>query len=395
MNSIRTDFPLLSRRIRDREIVYLDNAATTQKPLPVLHAVENYYREHNANVHRAAHVLAGEATEMFEAARQGVASFINASSKQEIIFTRGTTEAINLVANCIDGALKPPLKPGDEILITELEHHSNIVPWQMLAARTGATLKAVKVTSTGDIDREDFSASLSERTRLFACNHVSNALGSINPVAELVAEAKSYGAALHEVIDVQAIDCDFYAISGHKMYAPTGIGALFGRFTLLESMPPWHGGGEMIEHVTIAQSTYQDPPFKFEAGTPNIAGVIGLGAAIDYLQQIPRKALVEAENGLIKYAISRLQQMPEITLVGTPAERSAVISFVVKGSHPHDIGTLLDQQGIAVRTGHHCAMPLMQSLGISGTVRASFSLYNNQEDADRFLEGLEKALTFL
>ena len=400
VEAMRSDFPILSRQYNGRPLIYLDNAATTQKPQAVIDAVADYYAAHNANVHRAAHVLAEEATNLMEHARELVRDFINAATEREIIFTRGTTEAINLVANI----LTDRVGRGDEILITEMEHHSNIVPWQMLAQRTGATIRAVKVQPNGDLDLDDFQRKLNSKTRVFACVHVSNALGTINPVEELVAAARQAGAftlvdgaqaSLHRSIDVQTLGCDFYAMSGHKMFAPTGIGMLYGRLALLEELPPWHGGGEMIEHVTIETSTYQQPPFKYEAGTPNIAGAVGMGAAINYLNALPRAELVSSEEQLIQTTISALQQIPGIRLIGEPQQRSAVVSFLLEGAHPHDIGTLLDQQGVALRTGHHCAMPLMQALGIPGTVRASFSLYSNDEDVQRLLEAIDKAATFL
>jgi len=400
MHNLRGDFPILQREHRGQALIYLDNAATTQKPNAVINAVANYYRMHNANVHRAAHLLAEEATNLLEEARTLAQSFVNAAHHEEIILTKGTTEAINLIANVLTGQLGP----GDEILLTELEHHSNIVPWQMLAQRSGASIKAVKVTQSGDLDLDDFHSKLGPATKIFACNHVSNALGTINPVAELIAAAKSVNAftvidgaqaALHQSVDVQALDCDFYAFSGHKMYAPTGIGVAYGKLALLEELPPWQGGGEMIERVTIETSTYQRPPYKFEAGTPNIAGAVGLGAAIKYLNSLPRQQLVDAEDKLIRNCIGRLKQIPGARLVGEPAHRSAVVSFVLEGSHPHDIGTLLDQQGVAVRTGHHCAMPLMDALELPGTVRASFSLYSAEEDVERFIQAVDKATSFL
>jgi len=397
---LRKDFPILERQHNGQTLIYLDNAATTQKPQAVIDAIADYYALHNANVHRAAHILAEEATQLMEQARASARVFMNAEHDAEVIFTRGTTEAINLVANILSNVIIPE----DEILITELEHHSNIVPWQMLAQRSGATLKAVKVLANGDLDLPDFYNKLSNRTKIFACNHVSNALGTINPVQELVSAARDAGAftlvdgaqaSLHQTIDVQALGCDFYALSGHKMYAPTGIGVLYGRLELLEELPPWHGGGEMIEHVTIETSTYQKPPFKYEAGTPNIAGAVGLGAAIAYLNALPREELVAQEDQLIADTLSALRQLPGFRLIGEPKQRSAVISFLLEGAHPHDVGTLLDQQGVALRTGHHCTMPLMQALGIPGTVRASFSLYSSKEDADRLIAAVDKAATFL
>jgi len=381
-------------------LVYLDNGATTQKPQVVIDAIDQYYQRHNSNVHRAAHELAEEATQMMESGRSLCQAFINAESRKEIIFTRGTTEAINLVANI----LTQRIKPGQDILITELEHHSNIVPWQMLAERTGANIKAVAITDEGELDLDDAAAKLTKNTALFAFTHVSNGLGTINPAKVLIKMAQDVGALtlvdgaqaiLHLPVDVQDLECDFYVFSGHKLYAPTGIGVLYGREALLEALPPWQGGGEMIEHVTLTSSTYQSAPYKFEAGTPNIAGAIGLGAAITYLQQQPIAELVAAEDALVSRALSGLQQIDGFRLIGEPAKRSAVISFLLEGSHPNDVGTLLDQQGIAVRSGHHCNMPLMTRLEIPGTVRASFSLYNNDEDVDRLIAGVSKATTFL
>jgi cysteine desulfurase / selenocysteine lyase len=400
MSSIRDDFPILRRELRGQPLVYLDSAATTQKPDVVIRAIADYYTQHNANVHRAAHVLAEEATILLEEARTLTQLYIGAQDSKEIIFTRGTTESINLVANILTSRLSAE----DEILITELEHHSNIVPWQMLSQRTGAKLRAVKVTAEGELDLDDFHAKLNTATKLFTCNHISNALGTVNPVSDLVNAAKSVGAltlidgaqaTLHQNLDMGTLDCDFYVFSGHKMFAPTGIGVLYGKLALLADLPPWQGGGEMIEHVTIDASTYQEPPYKFEAGTPNISGAVGLGAAIKYLQQIPRENLVQAENRLVADLVSHMKQIPGVRLIGEPNQRSAVISFLMEGAHPHDVGTLLDQQGVAVRTGHHCAMPLMQALNIPGTIRASFSLYSNQYDVDRFTQALDKAATFI
>ena len=347
-------------------------------------------------------MLAEEATEQMEAARTAMQRFLGAADRSEVVFTRGTTEAVNLVANCIDAVVR--LGAADEILLTELEHHSNIVPWQLLAQRTGAELKAVRVTADGELDLDDFHNKLGPRTRIVALNHISNALGTINPVAELIAAAREAGAVtlidgaqatLHANVDVLALGCDFYACSGHKMFGPTGIGVLYGRRELLDAMPPWHGGGEMIEHVTLTRSTYQAPPYKFEAGTPHIAGIVGLGAAVAYIEAQPQAALLAAEDRLLARTISGLNQIPGVHLVGEPSHRAAVVSFSVDGAHPHDIGTLLNQQGVAVRTGHHCAMPLMEALGIPGTVRASFSWYNNDADVERLLAGVAKATTFL
>ena len=398
--SIRDDFPILERSSRGKPLVYLDNAATTQKPRVVIDAINNYYQTSNANVHRAAHELAEQATIAMEDARAKVRDFINASRVEEIVFTRGTTEAINLLAN----VLSERVTPAQDIVITELEHHSNIVPWQMLAQRTGAQIKVIAVDDQGNIDLDDAANKITHNTAILAFTHVSNGLGSVNPAAQLIALAKAVNAltivdgaqaALHLRLDVQSLDCDFYVFSGHKVYGPTGIGVLFGRYDLLCELPPWQGGGEMIEHVSFQQSTYQLPPYRFEAGTPNIADAIGLGAAIGYLQRIPREQLVAAEDRLIGQALSGLKQVTGVRIIGEPTQRSAVISFLMEQGHPNDVGTLLDQQGVAVRTGHHCNMPLMQRLGIAGTVRASFSLYNNEEDVVRLLEAVDKATTFL
>lgn len=398
--SIRQDFPILARQSRGQSLVYLDNAATTQKPQVVIDAIEAYYRTHNSNVHRAAHELAEEATRMMESGRTLCKDFINADSREEIIFTRGTTEAINLVAS----VLTSRIKPGQDIVITELEHHSNIVPWQMLAERTGAKIKAIAISDDGELDLEDAALKITENSALVAFTHVSNGLGTVNPARSLVKMAKAAGALtlvdgaqaiLHLPINVQQLDCDFYVFSGHKLYAPTGIGVLYGRKALIDTLPPWQGGGEMIEHVTLTESTYQSAPYRFEAGTPNIAGTVGLGAAINYINQIDVSALVSAEHGLVEKAISGLKQIQGFKLIGQPAQRSAVVSFLLEGSHPNDVGTLLDQQGIAVRSGHHCNMPLMTRLNIPGTVRASFSLYNDEEDVERLIAGVSKASTFL
>lgn len=400
MTSYRQDFPILDQQVNGAPLVYLDNAATSQKPHVVIDALKDYYHRYNANVHRAVHALSDQATVAFEHARDRVREFVNAGSRNEIIFTRGTTESINLVANCYTGLLKP----GDEILISHMEHHSNIVPWQMLAARTNAVLKACDVNSQGDIDLESFAELLSDKTKIVAIAHVSNALGTVNPLQQIIEQAHEAGAVVvvdgaqavpHFDVDVSALDCDFYAFSGHKMYGPTGIGVLYGKEKLLDVLPPWQGGGEMIETVSINKSTYNTLPYKFEAGTPNIAGAIGLGAAIDYLTQLPRDEIKTSEDELLRLTLSQLKQIDGVRLVGEPEKRISVVSFLVDGSHPHDVGTLLDQQGIAVRTGHHCAMPLMAQLGIPGTVRASFSLYNSPEDVDRLIAGVRKAVSFI
>lgn len=397
---VRADFPMFAPRAGEAAPVYLDSAATTQKPRAVIQALVDYYEHDNANVHRAAHALAERATRAFEDSREKVRAFINAAHTEEIVFTRGTTESINLVAATLDARIRP----GDEILISVMEHHANIVPWQMLCQRTGARLVACDVTDRGDIDLDSFHGLLGPRTALVAIGHVSNALGTINPVTDLVAAARRHGAltlvdgaqaVAHLPVDVQDIDCDFYAFSGHKMFGPMGIGVLYGRRALLAELPPWQGGGEMIEHVTIESSTYQGPPFRFEAGTPNVAGAVGLGAAIDYLNALPREALLRREDDLVRRALGALKQIPGIRLIGEPDARLSVVSFILDGAHPNDVGTLLDQQGIAVRSGHHCAMPLMQRLGVPGTVRAAFSLYNDDSDLEALLKGLDKVRTFL
>ncbi len=396
----RQDFPILQEEMNGSPLVYLDNAATTQKPALVLHAMDAYYRTSNANVHRAAHGLADEATRAYEGARDRLRHFINAAHREEIIFTSGTTASINLLA----ATLGSRLGRGDRILITELEHHSNIVPWQLLAERTGASLIAARVTESGDVDLDDFHKKLQPAPAIVAFGHVSNALGSVHPIAGMIRAARDAGAITvidgaqalaHLPVDVQALGCDFYAGSAHKMYGPTGTGLLYGRRELLEALPPWQGGGEMIEEVTLTGSTWNALPYKFEAGTPNIAGVIGFGAAIEFLEGLSWDDVRSHEQRLISRCVAELRQMPEVRLVGEPAERAGVVSFLVEGSHPHDIGTLLDQQGVAVRTGHHCAMPLMTCLGVPGTVRASFGLYNSDDDVDRFVTALRKSLTFI
>ena len=394
MKPLRQDFPLLAER---EGLVYLDNAATTQKPAAVLDALRGYYETRNANVHRAAHQLSDEATRAFEAARDTVARFVNAPAREEVLWTRGTTEAINLVAACYAPLV---LGRGDEVLVTELEHHSNIVPWQVACQRAGAQLAAAKVQPNGRLDMDDLRRKLSPRTKIVAVGHVSNALGTINPIADIAAWVHAAGAVLlvdgaqamaHLPVDVQALGCDFYAFSGHKMYAPTGIGALWGRRALLEAMPPWQTGGEMIERVQLAATTYAALPFKFEAGTPHIAGAIGLAAAVDYLASLDFAALQRHEDDLLAYATASIQQIEGVRVVGEAAEKAPVLSFLLRDAHPHDIGTLLDQQGVAVRTGHHCAMPLMEAFGIPGTVRASFGAYNQRADVDRLTAAVQKA----
>ena len=397
--ALRGQFPILSQSVRGKPLVYLDNGATTQKPEAVIQAIDAYYRECNSNVHRGAHYLSDEATARFENARQSVADFINAS-REEIIWTRGTTESINLVASCHGASLKA----SDEVVISTLEHHSNIVPWQMACERSGATLKVIPLRADGSLDLAAYRALLNERTRIVAVTQVSNALGTVNPVAEMIRDAKAVGAVTvidgaqavsHFSVDVRALDCDFYAFSGHKLFGPTGIGVLYGRKALLEAMPPWLGGGEMIETVSFERSTWNRLPYKFEAGTPNIAGAIGLGAAIEWLQAQDRTALAAHEAALLRDATARAEAFDGLRLIGTAPGKVAVISFLLDGSHPHDVGQLLDQQGVAVRTGHHCTMPLMDHLGIPGTVRASFSIYNDSTDIERLFNALEKVKSFL
>ena len=397
---ISGDFPILARQVNGQPLTYLDSAATTQKPQAVIDAIRRYYEHYNANVHRAAHLLADEATAAMEEARRKIATLIGAGEARELIFTRGTTEGINLAAACLTGRFGP----GDEVLITEMEHHSNIVPWQLLCQRSGAVLTACRVTPAGEIDLADFHAKLGPRTKLVAVSHVSNALGTLNPVEEMIDAAHRQGALTlidgaqavqHLHVDVGRLDCDFYAFSAHKLFGPTGIGALYGKAALLEELPPYQGGGEMIEHVSIAHTTYNQLPYKFEAGTPNIAGAIGFGAAVDYFGALPRQALREREAALVNQAVSHLKQIPGVRMVGEPRERISVVSFLIDGGHPHDFGTLLDQQGVAVRTGHHCAMPLMERLGIPGTIRASFALYNSPADVERLIAGVEKAIEFI
>ncbi len=402
IGALRAQFPLLARTLAgDKPLVYLDNAATTQKPLAVIEAVDDYYRQYNSNVHRGAHQLADHATQVMEAARTSVQRFINAREDAEVIFTRGTTESINLVA-C--SWARTFLKAGDEIIVSALEHHANLVPWQMACQATGAKLRVIPMNDAGELDLDGYRALLGERTRLVACTHVSNALGTVNPVRDIIAAAKSAGALVlidgaqavsHLPVDVQALGCDFYVFSGHKLFAPTGTGVLWGRRELLDAMPPWHGGGEMIETVSYETSTYNKLPYKFEAGTPHIAGNIGLGAAIDWFTAQDRAALAAHEDALLAELTARATAIPGLKPVGTARHKVSVFSFLMDGAHPHDVGTLLDQQGVAVRTGHHCTMPLMQRLGVPGTVRASLSVYNTRDDIDRFIAALEKVRKFL
>ncbi|WP_421239873.1 SufS family cysteine desulfurase [Aeromonas enteropelogenes] len=397
---LRSQFPALAQEVNGHPLVYLDNAATTQKPKAVLDALNHYYRADNANVHRAAHALSGRATRAFEDARETVVRFINAPRSHEVIWTRGTTEAINLVAHSWGMS---ELKAGDEIILSTLEHHANIVPWQLVAQRTGAVIRVIPLDERGDLDLAAYRAMLGPRTRLVSVAHVSNALGTVNPVKEIVAAAKAAGAltlidgaqaVAHLEVDVQAIGCDFYAFSGHKLYGPTGIGVLWGRTELLERMPPWQAGGEMIDRVSFSSTTFNTLPFKFEAGTPHIAGAIGLAAAIDFVMEQDRGVLASHEAALSDYLVAGLQQVPGLRLVGEPGQRAGAVSFLLRDIHPQDAATLLDMQGIALRVGHHCAMPLMESLGIGGTMRASLACYNNRDDVDALLAALHKLSDF-
>lgn len=397
---LRSQFPALAQEVNGHPLVYLDNAATTQKPQTVLDAINHYYRADNANVHRAAHALSGRATRAFEDARETVARFINAPRSHEVIWTRGTTEAINLVAQSWGIS---ELRAGDEVVLSTLEHHANIVPWQLVAQRTGAVIRVVPLDERGDLDMAAYLAMLGPRTRLVSVAHVSNALGTVNPVEQIVAAAKAVGAltlidgaqaVAHLEVDVQTIGCDFYAFSGHKLYGPTGIGVLWGRTELLERMPPWQAGGEMIDRVSFSGTTFNSLPFKFEAGTPHIAGAIGLAAAIDFVMEQDRGLLASHEAVLTDYLVAGLRQVPGLHLVGEPRQRAGAVSFLLADIHPQDAATLLDMQGIALRVGHHCAMPLMESLGIGGTMRASLACYNNRDDVDALLAALHKLSDF-
>jgi cysteine desulfurase / selenocysteine lyase len=393
---LRKDFPILSQRVRGKPLVYLDNAATAQKPRAVIDAVTRFYAAENANIHRGVHYLSERATVAYDAVRQQVARFVNAASPAEIVFTRGTTEGINLVAQSWG---RTHLRPGDEILITGMEHHSNIVPWQLVAAQTGAVVRAVPLTDVGELDLVAFDRLLTDRTRLLAVVHLSNALGTINPVRWMVSRARERGivtlvdgaqSAPHLPVDVQALDCDFFAFSGHKVFGPTGVGVLYGRAALLEAMPPWQGGGDMIETVTLERSTFAPPPARFEAGTPMIAQVIGLGAALEYVEAIGRPAIGVWEEELLGYATERVREIEGVRLIGTAREKASVLSFVVDGVHPHDVGAVLDDEGIAIRAGHHCAQPVMQRFGVPATARASFAFYNTRDEVDTLVRGLTR-----
>jgi cysteine desulfurase / selenocysteine lyase len=399
-NRIRADFPILAQEVNGHPLIYFDNAATTQKPRAVVDALRQYYEQNNANVHRGLHELSSRATEAYESARQRVASYLNAASADEIVFTRGTTESINLVAQAWGGKF---LRAGDVILLTEMEHHSNLVPWQLLAERTGARLRFVPVRGDGTLALDQLASLLTSEVKLFAFTHVSNSLGTINPVADLCRQARAAGvltlvdaaqSAGHLPLDVQELGCDFLAFSGHKMCAPTGSGALYGRAEVLDAMPPWHGGGEMIVSVALEKSTFKKAPHRFEAGTPNIAGAIGLAAAIDYLEQIGRPRIFAHDSALAAYAAERLGELPGMRVLGPKKERGALVGFVMEGVHPHDLTTFADQYGLALRGGHHCNQPLMRKFGLSGTTRASFYFYNTIAEIDRMIEILRAAVRF-
>lgn len=401
VDKIRVDFPILKQMIRKYPLVYFDNGATTQKPVKVIEAVNRYYLTINSNIHRGVHYLSNEATDAFEQARKRVATFINAPESREVIFTKGTTESINLVANSLAGFL---LKEGDEVIVTEMEHHANIVPWQMVCERVGAKLKVVPISDSGELLVESLDSLLTERVKIIAFAHVSNVLGTINPVQEICAKAHERGiltlvdgaqGIAHQTVDVQSLGCDFYVFSGHKMYAPMGTGVLWGKASLLESMPPYQGGGEMIDKVSFTGTTYNVIPYKFEAGTPDVGGVIGLMAAIDYLTEIDFGSALEYEEGVMHYAYESLKQIDGLRFIGDAKRRTGVISFILNGAHPYDVGSILDHQGIAVRTGHHCAQPLMDRFAIPGTVRASFSIYNTTEEVDKLVAGLKVAANML
>ena len=399
-NAIREEFPILREHAHGHPLIYFDNAATTQKPRAVIDALRHYYEHDNANVHRGLHELSARATEAYERSRQRVAQYLGAASADELVFTRGTTESINLVAYAWGGKF---VHAGDVILLTEMEHHSNLVPWQLLAARTGARLRFVPVNEDGTLALEQLDSLLTSEVKLFAFTHVSNSLGTINPAADLCQRARAVGARTlvdaaqsvgHLPVNVQELGCDFLAFSGHKMCGPTGIGALYGRAEILDSMPPWHGGGEMIVSVTLEKSTFKKPPYRFEAGTPNIAGAIGLAAAIDYIERIGRPAIFEHDARLAAYAMEHLAELPGMRILGPSGRRGAIVGFVMDAAHPHDLTTFADQRGLALRGGHHCNQPLMRKFGLPGTTRASFYFYNTTAEIDRMIDILRDAARF-
>lgn len=395
VEAIRRDFPILNQEINGNPLAYLDNAASSQKPVQVIEAVDAYYRLDNANVHRGVHKLSQRATDAYEGARDKVRGFLNAKSDKEIVFVRGATEAINLVAQSF---VRPQIKPGDEILISHIEHHANIVPWQMVCEQTGAILKVIPMTESGELDLSDFDSLLNERTKILAIGQVSNALGTINPIKEMIGQAKAKSipvlvdgaqAVPHIAVDVQDLDCDFYVFSGHKMFAPTGIGALYGKQALLEAMPPWQGGGDMILSVSFSHTEYNTLPYKFEAGTPHIAGAVGLGAAIDYMEAIGIDKLAAYEHHLLEVATTKLEAIDGIRIIGTAKNKASVLSFMIEDVHPHDVGTIFDQQGVAIRAGHHCAQPVMEFYGIAATARASFAFYNTEQEIDALVNAIK------
>jgi len=401
VEGVRRDFPILRQRVHGKPLVYLDNAATTQKPSVVLEALQRFYDTDCANVHRGVHLLAERATDAYAAARRAVQGFLNAADESEVIFVRGTTEGINLAAQCF-GRVR--VGAGDEIVLTTMEHHSNIVPWQMLCAERGARLRVAPVSDTGELLLDELERLLGPRTRMVAVVHVSNALGTVNPIGRIIDMAHAHGAAVlvdgaqavpHFAIDVQALDCDFYVFSGHKLYAPMGIGVLYGKARWLEAMPPYQGGGDMINRVTFEKTTYKRPPSKFEAGTPHVAGAVGLAAAIGYVTGLGLARIAAHETALLAYGTAALAAVPGLRLIGTAAERAAVLSFVLDGIHPHDIGTVLDREGVAIRAGHHCTQPLMDRFGVTGTARASLGLYNTRAEIDTLVAGLHKARELL
>ncbi len=395
VQAVRRDFPILNRQVHGKGLVYLDNAATTQKPQAVIDAIAGYYTTINSNVHRGVHFLSQEATELYERSRERVRRFINAASDREIIFVRGTTEAVNVVAH----GVQQRLKPGDEIIISTMEHHSNIVPWQMACAKTGAVLRVIPINDEGEILFEEFEKLLGPKTKFVSVVYVSNSMGTINPVKRIIEKAHEHGvevfidgaqAVQHIKVDVQDLDCDYFAFSGHKMYAPMGIGVLFGKAALLEELPPYQGGGEMILSVSFEETTFNEIPHKLEAGTPNVQGACGLAAAIEYLTTLGLKRIEEYEDELLEYATDQLSRIPGLRIVGTAREKCSVVSFVLEGIHPHDIGTILDQEGIAIRTGHHCTQPLMERYGLPATARVSIGLYNTRNEIDRTVSAIRK-----
>lgn len=398
---VRKDFPILGREVNGKPLIYFDNGATSQKPKVVIDAINNYYTLENSNIHRGIHTLSQEATDAYEQARKKVQAFINAPSEHEVIFTSGTTGSINMIATSLG---KASINAGDEVLISTMEHHSNIVPWQMICEEKGATLKVIPINDNGELLMDEFDKLLNSKTKVVAVSHVSNTMGSVNPVKEIIAKAKGVGAFTlidgaqavpHQQVDVQDLNCDFYAFSAHKMLGPTGVGILYGKAEILNTLPPYQGGGDMIKTVTFEKTTYNELPHKFEAGTPNIAGGIGLGVAIDYLMQIGMDNIAAHENELINYATTEILKIEGVKIIGTAANKASVLSFVVEGTHPTDIGMILDKLGVAIRTGHHCTEPLMNRFNIPGTARASFAFYNTKEEIDTFMDGLNKALNML